>query len=45
MKKAMLTIGCGLGVIAGALLIWFCIVPAIGFVMEQITGFLPALLG
>ena len=30
MKKFLLAIGCGLGVIAGALLLWYVVFPFIG---------------
>lgn len=43
MKKVLLAAGCGLGVIAGALLIWYVVFPVIGFCMEGILGFLPGL--
>lgn len=45
MKKALLVLGCALGVIAGGLLIWNLVIPGIGFIMEQFFGFLPGLLG
>lgn len=45
MKKALFTIACALGVIAGALLIWHVVIPVIGFFMEGFFGFIPALLG
>lgn len=43
MKKVLLTIGCCLGVLAGALLIWKVVLPVIGFCMDGIFGFLPGL--
>lgn len=43
MKKVLLAIGGILGVIAGALLIWYLVLPAIGFCMEGIFGFLSSL--
>lgn len=43
MKKVLFAVGCGLGVIAGALLIWHVVIPAIGFCMEGIVGFLTGL--
>ena len=44
MKKAVLTVGCGAGVIAGALLIWKLVLPFIGYTFQHIWGFLAALL-
>lgn len=43
MKKALLIAGCGLGVLAGGLLIWFVVFPVIGTLMKGILGFLPGL--
>lgn len=45
MKKALFTIACALGVIAGALLIWHVVIPVIGFCFEGMFGFVPALVG
>lgn len=44
MKKAVLTVGCGVGVIVGALLIWKLVLPSIGCTLQPIWGFLTALL-
>ena len=44
MEKAVLTVGCGAGVIAGALLIWKFVFPLIGCTLQHIWGFLTVLL-
>lgn len=44
MKKAVLTTGCGVSVIVGALLIWKFVLPFIGYILQHIWGFLTALL-
>lgn len=44
MKKAVLTTGCGVGVIVGALLIWKFMFPLIGCTLQHIWGFLTVLL-
>lgn len=44
MKKTVLTVGCGAGVIVGALLIWKIVLPFIGYILQHIWGFLTALL-
>lgn len=43
MKKLLLTIGCALGVVAGALLIWYAVIPAISGILNWMFGALPAL--
>ena len=44
MKKVLLAIGGGIGVIVGAILIWKFVLPFIGFVFQPIWRFLSALL-
>ena len=44
-KKVLSIAGCGLGVIAGGLLIWNVILPVFNFFMEGFFGVLPGLLG
>ena len=44
MKKAVLTVGCGVSVIVGALLIWKIVLPFIGCTLQHIWEFLTALL-
>ena len=44
MEKAVLTVGCGAGVIAGALLIWKLVLPFIGCTFQHIGRVLTALL-
>ena len=44
MKKVLLAIGGGIGVIVGAILIWKFVLPFIGFVFQTIWRFLSALL-
>ena len=44
MKKTVLTVGCGAGVIVGALLIWKVVFPFIGCTLQYIWGCLTALL-
>ena len=41
MKKVLLAIGGGIGVIAGAILIWKFVLPFIGFVFSPFGGFCP----
>ena len=43
MKKVLLTVGCGIGVIVGAILIWKSVLPFIGSIFQHIWGFLAAL--
>ena len=43
MKKALLTVGCGLGVIVGVILIWKFVIPFIGIIFQHLSGFLSAL--
>ena len=44
MKKVLLAIGGGIGVIVGAILIWKFVLPFIGFVFQLIWRLLSALL-
>ena len=44
MKKVLLAIGGGIGVIVGAILIWKFVLPFVGFVFQPIWRFLSALL-
>jgi hypothetical protein len=41
MKKVLLAIGGGIGVIVGAILIWKFVLPFIGFVFSPFGGFCP----
>ena len=41
MKKVLLAIGGGIGVIVGAILIWKFVLPFIGFVFIPFGGFCP----
>lgn len=43
MKKFLLTVGCGIGVIVGALLLWKFVFPFIGNVFSWMFGWIPAL--
>lgn len=43
MKKFLLAIGCGLGVIAGALLLWYVVFPFIGTIFQGAWGFVTGL--
>ena len=43
MKKFLLTVGCGLGVIAGALLLWFIVFPFIGTIFQSGWNFVTGL--
>ena len=36
MKKVLLTVGCGIGVIVGAILIWKFVLPFIGSIFQHI---------
>lgn len=44
MKKFLIAVGCGLGVIIGALLIWHVVVPVLGFFAEGFKSILAGLL-
>ena len=41
MKKVLLAIGGGIGIIVGAILIWKFVLPFIGFVFSPFGGFCP----
>lgn len=43
MKKFLLTVGCVLGVIAGALLLWYGVFPFIGSIFEWGWGIVTGL--
>lgn len=43
MKKFLLTVGCGLGVLAGALLLWYVVFPFIGAIFQGAWGFVTGL--
>lgn len=43
MKKALLTVACGVGVIVGALLLWKVVFPFLGYVLKWIFGILGGL--
>lgn len=39
MKEVVLAVGCSLGVIAGALLLWYIVVPLIGGIFQTAWSF------
>lgn len=43
MKKILITIGCIIGLIAGAVLLWEVVFPFLGFVLEKIFSMFPSL--
>lgn len=43
MKKFLLAVSCGLGVIAGSLLLWYIVFPLIGTIFQGAWGFVTGL--
>lgn len=43
MKKFLLAVGCGLGVIVGSLLLWYIVFPLIGTIFQGAWGFVTGL--
>lgn len=43
MKKVLLAVGCGLSVIAGALLLWYIVFPFIGGIFQTAWSFVTGL--
>ena len=43
MKKFLLAVGCGLGVIVGSLLLWYIVFPLIGAIFQGAWGFVTGL--